>query len=244
MESYQKLSPLVKLTGSVLQSGKNADADLKKLINVLQQSHADLTETNFLKSEDALFQGDIKKSLLNKFPDLGIEGAREEPKKIYKVYRREVPILSGRVKGSMPEWAHGASPSFTLGPFIALDGRKFWFDFYFIIELVSLFRQGDPQPVALLTLIVPFFIHPATSYTVDPGSIWLRADLLAAGAGNQQYAALKVKGGTLKFSKEYAVSPARAITFDTTTIFDLDLDLDNSHTSPAVTVLRSGCAAV
>src|SRR5690349_16974669 len=57
---------------------------------------------------------------------------------------RNTPVLNPGVPGSIPEWAIGAKPVETFGPFINDDGREIWIDFYRIEKLVTLYAGNQP----------------------------------------------------------------------------------------------------
>src|SRR4029079_12828646 len=48
----------------------------------------------------------------------------------YRVAVREVPLRSTQLHGSTPAWASGAALEGSFGPFLSVDGRRFWFDFF------------------------------------------------------------------------------------------------------------------
>jgi hypothetical protein len=228
-ETVRFISPeLSKLTGTILQSEKNSSDKIKLLFTLLQKSKIDFSGINFLKNEEELISKEQQQDLFDRFIEIK-KGKTKSPQVSLKVFRRETPIISSQIKGSVPDWALGASPSISLGPFYSMDGRNFWFDFYVFTKLISVFKPGDTQPILLLTLKVPLS-GSALSFTVDKGSVWLRADLLTAGASKFQYAALKAVKGKIKFSKKVTVLSFKSITIPLLTTFSLDLDLDNSHT--------------
>src|ERR1043165_8919816 len=128
MEPRPMLSPIIKLTSPLLTTDKNSPASIDRLFKALQESNINLSGVTFFKNEE-----EVISSAHQERASLGSRvGEQVTDGKQYNVFRREVPVLSSRVKGSVPEWAHGASPLFTLGPFLSQDGRRFWFDFYSI----------------------------------------------------------------------------------------------------------------
>ena len=82
--------------------------------------------------------------------------AKTEAEPGYRVAVREVPLRSTQVHGSNPLWASGAVPEASFGPFISLDGRRFWFDFFRIEKLVALYVQGVAEPALLFKLRTRF----------------------------------------------------------------------------------------
>ncbi len=129
----------------------------------------------------------------------------------YRVYRREVPLAHAIIPGTQPGWAAGSGPEHTVGPVASRDGRQFWFDFFPIVRLVPLYLAGQTQPALL-------FYAPARAgrraaarrviappgqpkYTLAAGSLWVRADLLAANAPPDTYTGFSVKAGEITLSK-------------------------------------------
>ena len=140
----------------------------------------------------------------------------------FRVFRRETPISSPASALSVPAWARGAAIAETVGPLRASDGRLFWYDFYRIVRLVPVHFTGDAQPAFLFHLherrlragepidleeVLSFFRR--NRYTLEQGSVWIRADLLAAGSPAASYAGLMVRGGSLSFSPPVTVQAGR-----------------------------------
>jgi hypothetical protein len=131
----------------------------------------------------------------------------------FRVFRREAPIASPAAALTVPAWGRGAAVAETVGPLRASDGRLFWFDFFRIVRLVPVHFAGDPQPAFLFHVRERFFrpgdpidvaeiltFFRGNRYTLAPGSVWTRADLLAAGTPAGGYVGLKVSGGSLTFT--------------------------------------------
>ena len=156
----------------------------------------------------------------------------------FRVFRREAPIVSPASALTVPAWARGAEIAETIGPLRGSDGRLFWFDFYRIVRLVPVYFAGDPQPAFLFHLherrlrpgelidieqVVSFFRR--NRYTLERGSIWIRADLLAAASPPASYVGLKVRGGSLVFSPQAAIQSGR-ITIPAGGSCSIHLDLE------------------
>src|SRR5262245_12276925 len=146
--------------------------------------------------------------------------AAEPPE--FRLFIREVPIASSASALTVPAWARGAEIAETIGPLRDTDGRLFWFDFYRIVRLIPIYFAGDSQPAFLFRLrerrlrpgelidieqILTFLGR--NRYTLERGSIWIRADLLAAGAPAGTYVGLKVHGGSLTFSQPVTIQGDR-----------------------------------
>ncbi|MBA2762667.1 MAG: hypothetical protein H0U39_12075, partial [Segetibacter sp.] len=204
-----------------------------ELVRLLLQSDVDISDINILKNEsDTIVARNLERNQL--LVDRLNKADKDERKK-YKVFRRETPFISSRIAGSTPDWAIGASPEFSFGPFSGLDGRNFWFDFFMYTRLVSVYISGDLAPVMMLPLRISIFARSPNTFTVTAGSIWIRADLLAAGLSKTNYTGLKVKGGKLTFGAGHKVEDDK-ITLSSTEAFNIQLDLDNSYTKTGTSI--------
>ncbi len=198
---------------------------VKQLISLLAQSDIDTDEMNLFQNESKtlidknLFQ---KQSLLN---DISTSTVNTDKK--YKVYRRETPFISSRVSASSPSWARGAKPEFTIGPLSGVDGRNFWFDFYFYEKLIPVYISGDTSPIMLVPLSLFIFQLNTNTYKVAEGSIWLRADLFAIGLASNQYAGLNINSGTLNLSSSHPIIN-NILTIAATESFNISLELNNT----------------
>jgi hypothetical protein len=137
--------------------------------------------------------------------------ARAEAEPGYRVAVREVPLRSTQVHGSNPLWASGAAPETSLGPFISVDGRRFWFDFFRIEKLVALYVQGITEPALLFKLRsgfrfigidLPLAAEVAPGYHLNAGSIWINSRLLAANAPAGFFTGLTIRSGNIALSAE------------------------------------------
>ena len=142
-----------------------------------------------------------------------------------RVFVRNVPIQGTPIPGSAPAWAAGAPVAQTLGPFTAVDGRQYWFDFFRIVRLVALYVQGVSEPAVLFRAATGLFADARTTYELAPDSVWIHARLLASNATPGLFAGLKIRGGSLTLS-----APPQLIgdkwTLAPTTRASLTLDLD------------------
>jgi len=140
----------------------------------------------------------------------------------FRVYRREAPVATPAVPTSMPDWARGAAVAETIGPLRSADGRTFWFDFFRIVRLVPVYFAGESQPAFLFHLrerrfgladvidpqeIVGFLRQ--SRYSLERGSIWVRASLFASGGPAGSYIGLTVRGGTLAFTPQVTIQNGR-----------------------------------
>ena len=132
----------------------------------------------------------------------------------FRVFRREAPLAADALRETVPEWARGAAIAETVGPLRADDGRLFWYDFYRIVRLVPVYFAGDTVPAFLFHLrerpfslsdainaaeVLPFL--QSRAYTLQRGSVWIRASLLAPAAPANGYVGLTISGGSLRFTQ-------------------------------------------
>lgn len=141
---------------------------------------------------------------------------------------RSVPVLNASVAGSKPDWAVGATPSHSYGPFLNNEGRDIWIDVYKIEQLITLY-QGT-QPVLLFKTQVRGLgnIPPArqllTSYRISAGSVWIHARMFAASAPADRFVGVQVKSGTLRLSSKPGLQNGR-ITIGSATLAEVSLNL-------------------
>lgn len=201
---------------------------VKQLISLLAQSDIDKEEWNLMHNES---ETAIGKKLFQNQPFLDeIKAAPASTDKKYKVFRRETPFISSRVTASSPSWARGAKPQFTIGPLAAIDGRNFWFDFYFYEKLIPVYVSGDASPIMLVPLSLFIFQFSTNTYKVADGSIWLRADLFTAGLLSNQYCGLNITSGTLVFNAAHSIIND-TLAIPATESFRLSLELNNTFTA-------------
>ena len=159
--------------------------------------------------------------------------ARAEAEVTYRLFVREVPLRSTQLHGSNPPWASGAAPEASFGPFVSLDGRRFWFDFFRIEKLVALYVQGVPEPALLfkvrsgiqfIGINFPLAADARPTYPLTAGSIWINSRLLASNAPVGFFTGLTIRGGNISLSAAPQVIDGRlTITPNTTVRVQLQL---------------------
>ncbi len=135
---------------------------------------------------------------------------------------RSTPVINPLLAGSMPDWASGAKPRETVGPFLNNEGREIWIDFYRIQKLVVLYI--GTQPAILFRASFPWRLIPqpqdvATEYRVVAGSVWINTRFFVPTATANQFAGLQVSEGIIRLShapvlqqNKLTISPATTIT--------------------------------
>lgn len=129
----------------------------------------------------------------------------------YKVFRRELPIREQLLHNSIADWAAGSKANVSMGPFKNKDGRQFWYDFFQIEKLVTLYMQGEVHPVLLFkvrqtdTIIsrfnTPLLVQPSRTYSIVEGSIWINSRMLAPDAPEGAYTGLTVRSGRIELNQ-------------------------------------------
>jgi hypothetical protein len=128
-----------------------------------------------------------------------------------QVHERDVPVDATTLMTAAPDWGRGGALASTVGPFTRTDGRPVWFDFLRLTRLVPVFLAGDAQPAVLFSVrelplrlgdpvpVLDVLRLLQRRYTLGPGSVWIRADLLAAGAPPGSYVGLLITEGHVTF---------------------------------------------
>ncbi len=117
----------------------------------------------------------------------------------YMITRREMPhVLSGH-KSLAPDAVAGQAIDMSLGPFVNQLGRPVWIDFYKIIRQFKLVRAVGGTP--FLTIPVESQLGGDDIYKLASGSVWIALQQLASNAPASGYTGLRIRGGSLKFSR-------------------------------------------
>ena len=137
------------------------------------------------------------------------EAEREERPPRYRVFRREAPLATSPLDVTTPAWGRGAVIDRTIGPLTRGDGRQVWFDFYAVIQLQPVYIAGEAQPAFLISIPV---LRPTERTRVRDarralsqlaaGSIWIRANLIAAQAAADAYIGLRIAEGNVAFEPQ------------------------------------------
>jgi hypothetical protein len=200
--------------GALTKSDDSATAKLEKLLVRSRVDDAATLTPRELSVERATLYGPeiLSPERTQRIDQLVAEADPAQPAE-FRVFRREAPLNAPALDLATPAWGRGAAIAQTIGPVNGVDGRKFWFDFYPLARLVPVYFAGDARPAMLfymsqlkLKLGDPVRISDvlkfikSKQYNLGRGSIWIRADLLAAGAPTGSYVGLTISGGKLVFT--------------------------------------------
>jgi len=146
-----------------------------------------------------------------------------------QVFRREVPVVSGLSSASVPSWAAGMAIDHTIGPLKDSNGRLYWFDFYPVVQRVSVVFGTT----ATLQVPITGVLTAAQQYTLSAGSLWMLSQLLANAAPAGGFTGLRIKGGTIRFSQPVSVSGNSIIAAGGSCNIEVELDQPAAATSAA-----------
>ncbi len=192
-------------------------------------------QSDFSITNTDLFQQDVASSrALDSLDRLTAEGVERPGAARFRVAAREVPVQERLLHASVPDWAAGARAARSIGPFAHADGRRFWFDFYPIIKLMTLYIQGETAPAMLFKVRRSRFskVGGDNGYEISPGSVWIDARLLAPGAPVGRYVGLTVEGGEVELSAA-GIEQDDVITVSSSTSVAVRLDLQQPSITEA-----------
>lgn len=203
MKEDQLLALLARLCGDITQSESNTD------LSELQQKIASAIFNDPIQPDDPFVFERLENVSMEQTSDLGLKDLgniihrlKTEPSLVdteIRVFRREMPVRSSQLRGSVPDWARGAESVESVGPIITRDGRRFYYDFYRVIPVVQVWLQGAARPFILLPLEVRNIntINGQLQYKIPAGSAWIHADVFTPQSPDHLYVGLKIKSGTL-----------------------------------------------
>jgi hypothetical protein len=108
---------------------------------------------------------------------------------------------------------HGLSalvPGERLGPFATLGGVDVWFDVFFTARRIEVRQAGVSAPALVFSKARHAGAHPAsTRIDIEPGTVWIRGDLLSPALPAATFVGIKVMGGMLQLDQVATVSGDR-----------------------------------
>ncbi len=212
MNPDQLTSTLERLIGHLVLDTDAQQRQLRALAGSLAETDFEVEASQLKGSSFSIERSDLffgeritgsRRDLLTRITE---QKSNREEESRYRMFVREVPVKEALLPNSTPTWAVGAKAEQSFGPFRNQDGRLFWFDFYLIEKMVTLYLQGQSEPALLFSTLQkgPIFINPSLNpqqnYRLTAGSIWIHAPLLASGAPNGTYVGLSIGGGRVEIS--------------------------------------------
>jgi hypothetical protein len=238
MEKELIFTRVEQLTGNLKPAGRASAADLKDLERTLAESFAD--DPTFQVFGDRLHHAGAHQMEAASRPAeryshleelLERRVVSEEATAPPLVFRRETEFHNNLLGQSVPVWGSGMAPTRSLGPFVDDLGLQVWFDVYQPTKMVHVFRKGASAP----SLLIPIWgtVSEKKSYKIEPGSVWIASDLIAADPGlKDHYTGLKVTGGSLDLSEKAEVTDGKII-IKLGANATLQLNLNQNKTGPA-----------
>ena len=111
-------------------------------------------------------------------------------------------ILAGRLVDSLS----GLQPTERIGPFGTLGGIDVWFDIFLAARRMTVREEGAGEPAIVLTQArPPIFRRSTTRIDVEPGTVWVRGDLLGAFPAGA-FIGVKVTGGLLTLDRRATIA--------------------------------------
>ncbi|HRO44788.1 hypothetical protein [Agriterribacter sp.] len=216
MTQAQLATMLESITGHLTVTGQDQERQLQQAreriaASLVSQKMED-TGTEHLFANSNLYSRDnIKVSALSSIADISTRVARTtapvEAMQGESIFVRSVPILNAAVAGSVPDWAAGAKPAETFGPFLNNEGREIWIDIYRYEKLITLYIGTQPALLFKASFRQGRILFPgglpaelATTYTIVAGSCWISAKFLSAAAPGDRFVGVAVKGGSIQLS--------------------------------------------
>ncbi len=233
MDQQQLLRLVNELTGSILPMNNQPGGDIEllqrsvieSLVNQPEEPGSVLLKFENLEEFSTESLSESTRSRLEKLVSQAADSVKKisEDHPFYKVYRREVPILSSQVSGSVPAWGRGALIEKTLGPFILASGRRVWFDFFRVTKLIPVYIGNEATPSLFIPLRPTIrIIHK--NYTIQPGTAWIRSNRICPGLAASLYTGFIIKGGELEFTQDAPIVSDQIKTAATNKV-SLHLDL-------------------
>ena len=101
----------------------------------------------------------------------------------------------------------GLVPTERLGPFATYGGANVWFDLFFPAHRTEIRETGNSIPAMVITQArLPLTHHNHPTIEFEPGTVWLRGDLVDSALPASAFVGIKVTGGSLKFAQHANVS--------------------------------------
>ncbi len=253
MKTPQLHDTLNKLVGHLVIDSEESKKKFQRLGKSLSRAslgtknRASIKQEFTFETSDLFFEDRIAGTRKKVIASMVKNRPGEADKIQYKVFRREAPIREHLLLNSIADWAVGAKVDHSIGPFKNKDGRQFWYDFFPIEKLVTLYMEGEANPVLLFKVkqgpILSdggggmLVLRPSKTYNLTKGSIWILSKFLAPNVPPGNYTGLTIKGGRITLSTQpKTISKKLTVTASTTITVQLDLEQqqvkDADDTSP------------
>lgn len=197
---------LAHLVGQLKAPGKQK---IEKLHQALAEQlvHQDLSDMLArplsFETADVFSPPSISKNLSDRLEKV-LKKTKKDTEPEFRVFRRETPLVTDFGRGGSPAWARGAEPHHSLGPYLGPDGRQFWFDFYPVVKIISIYGPNSNEPLLLfpvkedkLNNTIQKPSRGKQKLDLEAGSCYILGRLFNPAVPAGQYAGLQIKGGKL-----------------------------------------------
>ncbi|HEY1329477.1 MAG TPA: hypothetical protein VGI14_21260 [Casimicrobiaceae bacterium] len=125
--------------------------------------------------------------------------------------------------------ASGRARVGTHGPFVDSVGQSIWVDEFDVLSFVAIQRSGAAE--AFLYILIPPGVVLTDAIALEPGSVWIPAGTLAAGAPTSAFVGLRIKSGNVSFGSVLDVSRSPIVVPpDATVTLELEHDVPPAPT--------------
>lgn len=129
------------------------------------------------------------------------ESKEPEPtREVVHIARRdEREVLAS---GVLIDSLSGLAPSERLGPFRTVAGIDVWFEVFLLATRLEVKEKNVAAPAFVFSKARnPTITATTTTIEIDPGTVWIRGNLISGALPPSAYVGIKVSGGTLKLSQ-------------------------------------------
>lgn len=149
-------------------------------------------------------------------------------------------LLSGSLINSLS----GLMPGERLGPFETQGGIPIWFDFYFPARRMEVRETGVTAPAIVFTKArLPIIRRGNTTIDIEPGTVWIRGNLILGSLPADTFVGVKVTGGTLRLNRQATIT-GDIVEIPAPIKGTLRLDLAADEVTPAEGACTASGAAV
>ena len=109
--------------------------------------------------------------------------------------------------GALVDSLTGLAPGERLGPFATQGGIDIWFDVFFAARRMEVRETGAGAPAIVFTQArLPVIHRASTTIDIEPGTVWIRGDMVDGALPAAAFVGIKVAGGSLKLGQNATIS--------------------------------------
>ena len=194
------LDRISQLTGDITDAEPGVLARLRGLIAAAQEAVAEDARPSVMSRAASVSLSEEDREAFRPAP-LTAEDRRNPPLRVVRVDERD-DLIEARIAGPLSALAE----SERLGPFV-VDGGSVFFEFYRPVRRFEVTESGAAAPAFVLTCARRPAFGTTGPLTLDlqPGTVWIRGDLLGGGLPAGAYAGITVDDGKLTLSSPLTV---------------------------------------